>query len=138
MASRELRRGCGPRLGEEISEDPCYTGNREGFGGFAPIGMAVGTFKKKWYPDNQAKEQEHQGQQASGEKRHPIRKKSHSREREESSRRYGPKHLTWRKPFRDKGGGRGKIKSLFESKGSSADAEKNAADAIPRFLRPCG
>src|SRR5580704_13777283 len=100
--------------------------------------MAVGAFKKKWYPDNQAKEQEHQGQQASGEKRHSIRKKGQCGEREENSRRYGPKHLRWREPLRNKGGGRGKIKGLFESKGSGTDAQKNAADAIPCLLRPCG
>ena len=39
-----------PILAEEISENPRCSGNREGFGGFAPIRMTVGIRKKQRYP----------------------------------------------------------------------------------------
>src|SRR5208282_1399937 len=120
-------------LAEEISENPCCSGNREGLDGFAPIGMTAGIGKKQRYPHDEPKEDEHQCEQASGEKRHSIRKKSQSRECEENSGRYRPKHLTWRNPLGHKNGGIGKIKRLFERKGSGTDAHKNAADPILRL-----
>src|ERR1700722_4023930 len=122
-----------PILAEEISENPCCSGNREGLGGFAPIRMTVWIGKKQRYPHEQPKAHHHHCQQASREKCHSIRKKSHGRECEQNSRRYRPKHLTWRKPFRNKTGGRVKIKRLFEGKGSGTDAQKNAADPMNRF-----
>jgi hypothetical protein len=39
-----------PILAEEISENPCCSGNREGLGVFAPIRMIVGIRKKQRYP----------------------------------------------------------------------------------------
>ena len=39
-----------PILAEEISENPCCSGNREGLGGFAPIRMTAGIRKKQRYP----------------------------------------------------------------------------------------
>jgi len=122
-----------PTLAEEISENPCCSGNREGLGDFAPIRMTVGIRKKQRHPHEQPKEHEHHSQQANGEKRHAIRKKSNSRECEQNSRRYCPKHLTWRKPLRNKSDSRTKIKRLFEGKGNGTDAQKNAADPIQRF-----
>jgi hypothetical protein len=41
---------CFALLAEEISENPCCPGNREGLGSFAPIRMAVGIRKKQRYP----------------------------------------------------------------------------------------
>jgi hypothetical protein len=40
-----------PMLAEEISENPCGSGNREGLGEFAPIRMTMGSRKKQRYPD---------------------------------------------------------------------------------------
>jgi hypothetical protein len=60
-------------------------------------------------------------------------KKSHSRQCEQNSRRYRPKHLSWRKPLRNKIGGSAKINRGFEGKGSGTDAQKNAADPIKHF-----
>ena len=120
-------------LAKEISENPCGSSNREGFGEFAPIRMIVRIGKKQRYPHEEPKRHEHDGKQASSEKRHPIRNQSHGREGEENSCDYGPEHLTGRKPLRDENGGSVKIKRLFESKGRGADAEKNAADAIQRL-----
>jgi hypothetical protein len=37
-------------LAEEISENPCCSGNREGLGVFAPIRMIVGIRKNQRYP----------------------------------------------------------------------------------------
>ena len=122
-----------PILAEEISENPCCSGNREGLDGFAPSGMTVGIRDNQRYPHEQHKDQEHHCQQAGGEKCHSIGKKSHGRECEQNSRRYRPKHLTWRKPLRNKMGGSAKINRLFESKGSGTDAQKDAADPIKRF-----
>ena len=122
-----------PILAEEISENPCGSGNRESLGDFAPIRMTAGSRNKQRYPHEQAKDNEHQCEQASGEKRDSIRKKSQSREREQNSGRYRPKHLTWRKPLRNKNGGSVEICRLFEGKGSGTDAQKNAADPIKRF-----
>src|SRR5208283_766320 len=121
---------------EEIGENPCGAGNREGFGGFTPIRMIAGIGKKQWHPDEQAEGHEHQGRQASGEKRHAIRKKSQRRKCEEKSRGYGPKHRTWRKPLGNKTGGSVEIKRLFEGKGNGTDAQKNAAEAIKHVPRP--
>ena len=45
-------------LAEEIGENPCCSGNRKGFGDFAPIRMIAGIHE-------QPKDQEHHGQQAS-------------------------------------------------------------------------
>ena len=39
-----------PILAEEISENPCCSGNLEGLSGFAPICMIVGIRKKQRYP----------------------------------------------------------------------------------------
>jgi hypothetical protein len=39
-----------PILAEEISENPCCSGNREGLDGFAPSGMTVGVRDKQRYP----------------------------------------------------------------------------------------
>ena len=122
-----------PILAEEISKNPCCSGNREGLSGFAPIRMIVGIRKKQRYPHEQPKDHDHHCQQASREKCYSIRKKSHRRECEQNSRRYRPKHLTWRKPLRNKLGGSVKINRLFEGKGSGTDAQKNAADQIKRF-----
>src|SRR5208282_2763496 len=126
-----------PMLAEEIGENPCCSGNREGLDGFAPIRMTAGIGKKQRNPHEQAKEDEHQCEQASGEKRDLIRKKSHSGECEENSGRYRPKHLAGRKPLGNKAGGRAKIKRLFEGKGSGTDAQKNAANPMKRFPWPC-
>src|SRR5580692_11873386 len=117
-------------LAEEINDNPCCSGNREGLDGLAPIRMVAGIGKQQRYPHKQPKEHEHHCQKASGEKRHAIGKKSHGRERKENSGRYGPEHLTGRKPFGNKTGGRVKIKCLFEGKGSGTQAQKNAADVI--------
>src|SRR5579859_2011193 len=117
-------------LAEEISENPCCSGNREGLGGFAPIRMTAGIRKKQRHPHEQPKEHEHHGQQASGEKRHSIGKKSHSRECEQNSRGYRPRHLTWWKPLGNQTGGGVKIERLFEGKRSDTDAHENATDAM--------
>src|SRR5271157_1049164 len=122
-----------PILAEEISENPCCSGNREGLGVFAPIRMIVGIREKQRYPHEYPKDHEHHCQKASREKCHSIRKKSHSRKCEQNSRRYRPKHLSWRNPLRDKFGGSVKIKRLFEGKGSGTDAQKNAADAMKPY-----
>src|SRR5690349_6181154 len=112
-------------VGEEIGENPGYSGNCEGLGGFAPIRMIAGIGKKQRYPHEKPKKHQHQGQQASGEKRQSIGKKSHSRECEENSRGYRPEHRSWRKPLRNKTGSVFQIKRLFESKGSGTEAQKN-------------
>jgi hypothetical protein len=39
-----------PLLAEEIRENPCCSGNRESFDGFAPIRMTAGIRKKQRYP----------------------------------------------------------------------------------------
>jgi hypothetical protein len=39
-----------PMLAEEVSENPCRSGNGEGLGGFVPIRVIVGIRKKQWYP----------------------------------------------------------------------------------------
>ena len=122
-----------PMLAEKISENPRCSGNREGLGGFAPIRMIVGIRKNQRYPHEYPKNHEHHCQKASREKWHSIRKKSHSRQCEQNSRRYCPKHLSWRKPLRNKIGGSAKINRLFEGKGSGTDAQENAADPIKRF-----
>src|SRR5207249_12314878 len=98
--------------------------------------MTAGIRKKQRYPHEEPKDHKHHGQQASGEKRHSIRKKRHSRECERNSRRYRPKHLTGRKPLRNKTGGSVKINRLFEGKGSDTHAQKNAADPFKRFASP--
>ena len=100
-----------PILAEEISENAGCSGNREGLGVFAPIRMIVGIGNKQRYPYKWAKDHKHHCQQAGREKRYSIRKKSYSRECEQDCRRDCPKHLTWRKPLRNKSGGSVKIKS---------------------------
>ena len=47
-------------LAEEISKNPCCSGNRECLGGLAPIRMIVGIRKKQWHPNEQTKDHEHQ------------------------------------------------------------------------------
>src|ERR1700728_3658977 len=63
-----------PILAEEISENPCCSGNREGLGGFAPIRMIVGIGNKQRHPHEYPQEHQHHGQKAGREKRHSIRK----------------------------------------------------------------
>ncbi len=41
---------CFALLAEEIGENPCCSGNREGLDGFAPIRMTAGIRKKQRYP----------------------------------------------------------------------------------------
>ena len=63
-----------PELAEEIRENPCCSGNREGLCGFAPIRMIVGIRNKQRYPHEYPKDHEHHCQKASREKCHSIRK----------------------------------------------------------------
>ena len=50
LANRMALLAARPNLGEEISENPCCPGNREGLDGFAPIRMTVGSRKEQRYP----------------------------------------------------------------------------------------
>src|SRR5580658_1766587 len=115
-----------PMLAEEISENPCCSGNRESLGVFAPVRMTVGVRNNQRYPHEEPKAHDHPCHEANRDKRHSIRKQSHGRECEQNSRRYRPKHLRGRNPLRNEIGGSAKIERLFEGKGSDTNAEKNA------------
>jgi hypothetical protein len=126
-----------PILAEEISENPCRSGNREGLGEFAPIRMTAGIREKQRYPQEQPKDQEHHRQQASREKCQSIRKKSQSRKCEQKQWSLPPKTSDWEESTSEQDWRSAKMKRLFEGKGNSTDAQQNAGDPIKVFVCPC-